>query len=78
MIRFIDLRGQIYTSENDPCFTWFNTVTEVFMEFDGSNHFLSLDEFIQAYNADVLRNESQYPLERFLRLIPDGYFELAV
>lgn len=36
MIRFIDLTGQIFIDDNEPHFAWFTTITDEFLEFNGS------------------------------------------
>ncbi|MFD2874056.1 hypothetical protein ACFS5N_16355 [Mucilaginibacter ximonensis] len=73
MIRFIDLRGQIYL-DDDPCFAWFTTICDRFHTFNDNQHWNSLESFISDYKAQAAVQDIADPLERYLRLIPEGYF----
>ncbi len=72
MIRFVDLRA----SDTGERFTFWNTVTDVFVSYDGEQAWSSWDEFesswlaAQAHNAPCL-----YTLERFKGLCPDWVLE---
>lgn len=68
MIRFIDLRGQIVTLSNDAHFAFFDTVSDKFLEFSGFQEWDSIEDFTADYDGND-------DIERFLKLIPDGYFE---
>lgn len=74
MLRFIDLKGQIYPLDSDPCFAWFSTVTDMFEDFDGKQHWNSLEAFIHDYKHTSQLYKIPNPLERYLNLIPEGYF----
>lgn len=68
MKRFIDLGTQAGQSEDYPKqFAFINTTTNHFEEFSGSQIWDSKEEFIQDFEGD--------DLERYLRLIPEGWPE---
>ena len=60
MIRFIDIREQILDGERN--FAWFDTITDQFIEYNGTHVWSSWDEFINDFDGD----ENQ--LARFERL----------
>lgn len=69
MIRFIDLRGQIYFDPKENIFAFFDTIDDSFFRIDDCSVWETKEEFISDYNNT---NEYiPYPLERFLNLIPD-------
>ena len=70
MIRFLGLRGQI--EMNTPSFAFYDTVDDVILSFGKQNQqvFDSIEEFKDAYAED----QNVRPLERFMQLIPEGYF----
>jgi len=45
MIRFINLTGQIFIDDNEPHFAWFDSVIDVFMEFNQSQEWHTWEEF---------------------------------
>lgn len=69
MIVFINLKGQI--SNTDTAFAFFDTTDDTFCSFGEEQVFSSKNDFIEAYNANIIGR----PLSRFLNLIPDNYFE---
>ncbi len=75
MIRFIDLKGQMYFSKQyktDPCFAFYDTIVDRFMNFCDSEIWDTWEEFQEAY-----RQTSPCGLkgiERYKRLIPNDYF----
>ena len=73
MIRFINLTGQILIDDDEPHFAWFDTITDEFMGFNGSQDWHTWDEFKEDFLTDS--KVLQYPLcniyeelKRFKRL----------
>ena len=60
MIRFIDIGEQILDGERN--FAWFNTITDCFFEYNGTQVWSSWDEFVDDFN------DYGYEFERFKRL----------
>jgi len=58
VLRFINLTGQI--TEGDFEFAWYDTVTDRFLEFCGSQTWDSWDDFVSDYSPD-----ETFPLSRF-------------
>lgn len=77
MIRFIDLRSQIYISDySSVVFAFFDTIVDRFIEFDGEQCWGSRQEFIDAYKADPKSKPSgSRPLHRFISLMPEWVTE---
>lgn len=63
MIRFINLKDQITEGANE--FAFYDTVTDSFCWFSGSQRWSSVEEFKQDYDDD--------DLQRFLNLIPKNW-----
>lgn len=61
MIRFINLKGQIYLDDS-ICFAFYNTVNDRFCTFNESQVWDSIDEFAADYEGNDLK--------RFISLIP--------
>ncbi len=63
MIRYIHIGGQITEGDND--FAWFDTVTDRFLEFNGTHVWGSWNEFTNDYGdgniAKFLRFMALYP-----------------
>ncbi len=74
MKRFIDLRGQILTADDEPNFAFFCTVIDRFETFADTQEWRSLDEFIEDYKDEEKHGTYLSPLERYLGLIPANYF----
>lgn len=67
MIRFIDLRAQ----STGHRFAFWDTVTDRFVEFSGSQAWETLDEFRGDYATSRGDEKSRYPeLSRFEQLCP--------
>jgi len=73
MIRFLDLKGQIMEGEAD--FAFYDTVSNTILTFNDEQVFNSLESFTEAYNesGNSIKGTTR-PLDRFLSLIPDDYF----
>ncbi len=67
MIIFIDLEERV--CEGIRVFSWFNTITDTFFEFDGNQTWENWDDFAQSYFAEKIHSEL-YPLSRFKSLFP--------
>ena len=65
MLRFIDLKNQITPYEKE--FAWFDTVTDTFLELNGSQFWSSWNEFLEDLSEDI---DWLQDLERFKRLAP--------
>jgi hypothetical protein len=81
MIRFIDLSNQITGNIHDDeediedrRFAFYNTVYDKFCEFDGSQDWDSIDEFISYFTTDK-HNQYREDIDRFLGLIPKDFFK---
>ncbi len=72
MIRFINLKDQIL--EGSPDFAFWDTVSDTFCCFgsEGDQVFSSKESFIMQYGGE---GEYKRPLNRFLSLIPDNFFD---
>lgn len=64
MIRFIDISNQI--TEETPEFSFFDTVTEKFLEFNGKQTFEDAVDFILSFQGENI--------DRFLNLIPKEFY----
>ena len=88
MIRFIDLRGQVFLDDTTPHFAFFDTIPDQFVEIAGAQEWFSIEDlqtdmdlegadtptwFIDALNR-IFGTPHQNWQARFLRLIPPGYF----
>jgi len=74
MIRFIDLGTQICHPDDDdpiPEFAFYDTVTDRFLEIEGTQTWASWNDFEDDYDEYV--NYKFYPLERFKSLVHDKY-----
>ena len=72
MIRFIDLGSQIGIDDTWPReFAWFNTVTDTFLNFGGSETWYSWDDFEGDWTS-----ESAFTLERLRSLCQPWVFEV--
>lgn len=70
MIIVIEIGDQIgYAEEGEKEFSFYNTVTDSFMTIGVNCVWTSRQDFIDDYN---ISSECNYPLERFLTLIPSG------
>ena len=81
MIRFIDLSNQITgdihdadEDYDDRRFAFYNTVYDKFCEFNGSQDWDRIDDFIRDFENDK-KNLYSNDLDRFLSLIPKDFFE---
>lgn len=81
MIRFLNLKNQIDEGVND--FAFFDTVYGRICTFDQQDVFDSLEDFTTAFWRSWERKmvsrdfiDRQY-FERYLSVIPDGFFDLA-
>lgn len=63
MIRFINLTNQIIQGVKE--FAFFDTVTDKFVEFSGSQTWITIEDFKQDYIGEEI--------ERYLKLIPDNF-----
>jgi hypothetical protein len=73
MIRFVDLGKQLGLDEEWPRqFAFFDTLTDIFLSFNGEQVFSSMQEFKDAFDFDMRDNPSDNrPLSRFTSLCPD-------
>ena len=62
MIRFIRIDDQITQDGKGTDFSFYNTVTDRFIELDGYQVWSSWEEFVKDYEDS---EEKPYPLERF-------------
>lgn len=68
MIRFIDLRGQVYNDDDLPkekqkmIFAFFDTCTDLFIDFNGSYVWESRADFVWDYRKEV---KEKHEFERF-------------
>lgn len=83
MIRFIDLRGQI-TNDRAPHFAFYNTITDRFLSFGGTQEWDSIADFRFTGNLGeseqdegclVLKQPDYELIERCVKLIPSDYFD---
>lgn len=75
MIRFIDLGNQIcpYDTDCDSfMFAWWDTITDTFIEFFGSQIWGTWEEFEIDHGLEEDVPES-WPLERFKKLLPKNW-----
>ena len=90
MIRFIDLRGQIFLDTTTPHFAYFDTVTDTFCQIGARQQWSSLEDLkhdmdiedtpeSKAMNAELERiwgDPEPYDWRaRYFSLIPEGYFD---
>lgn len=61
MIRFVEIGDQISLLEEYQDFAWFDTVTDTFLEFNGSQTWNNWEEFEEDFKIDP----QGYELERF-------------
>ena len=76
MIRFIDLRGQIYFDDdykNSPCFAFFDTIVDRFMTFGDTQTWYGWEEFRKSYN--FYAHMRDLGIKRYKHLIPKDYFK---
>ncbi|MDY3352315.1 hypothetical protein PG357_10020 [Riemerella anatipestifer] len=73
MIRFLDLKGQII--DDYPTFAFYDTIRDRIIEFSGKQVFDSIEEFELYYHDEFKNNTNNFPIERFLSLIPKNFFE---
>ena len=73
MIRFIDIGDQIFIDGETKSFAWFDTITDEFLTFSGSQTWDSWNEFVDDYNFQKGTPEI-LPLSRFKRLFPTRRF----
>lgn len=67
MVVYIHIGNQILSEDNS--FSFYNTVTDRFFEFNGYQVFDSKEDFIDSYkDSEVSKN---YELERFINKIPN-------
>ena len=73
MIRFLNLKNQICRGEND--FAFYDTVSDTICSFgeEGCQVFDSVDDF--KYHFCKKEESTTRPLSRFLRLIPNNFFD---
>lgn len=73
MIRFLNLKNQICEDSND--FAFYDTVTNTICSFGEQREqvFSSVENF--KYNFGEEQKGDTRPLSRFLKLIPDDYFD---
>lgn len=71
MIRFIDLKDQII--EDYPAFAWYDTVTDTFENFNGSESWETWSKFQNDYLAHDEYIPESHPLGRYKRLFPKGW-----
>lgn len=80
MIRFINLKGQMYPNGTEPSFSFYSTITDTFYNFNGSQYCDSWEEFEESYNEEA--NDENWKedqsLERFKRLVPVDFFNAPV
>lgn len=74
MIRFLDLQGQMYL-DDIRTFTWYDTITNTFLEFAYSNYWHGWEEFEKDYHYEQKQGNipELWPLERFVRLFPENW-----
>ncbi|KKL25929.1 hypothetical protein LCGC14_2400380 [marine sediment metagenome] len=73
MIRFINLTGQIFIDDPEPHFAWFTTITDEFLEFNGSYEWNTWEECKEDVRAHCLKNnmgsdDTNKYIERLKRL----------
>ena len=66
MIRFIDLEDQIL--EDCPMFTWYDTITDTFEEYNGNQTWETWKDFV--YDHTTEKQYKTKPIERYFRLFP--------
>jgi hypothetical protein len=72
MIRFIDLRGQIYEVEDTPVhFAFFETVTETFLRIDNNEEWTTRADFERDHRAEYGERVAARTLLRFTKLMPE-------
>jgi hypothetical protein len=72
MIVFLNLKNQICEESND--FAFYDTVTNLIIEFDGCQVFDSLEDFKDSFLNSKTHNETNISFDRFISLIPEHYF----
>ena len=78
MMRFIDIRDGVYPGDKDCTqFSWWDTITDSFVEFNGEQMWDSWDEFEKDVRDEDLENYNYYCvteeiLARFKGLYPKG------
>lgn len=71
MVRFIDLGGQIYCSDEEHSFAFFDTIVDAFISFAGVFYFDSYSEFVDHYMAHL--DIMPFDFKRLDDLIPDTF-----
>ncbi len=71
MIRFINLKGQIYL-EDEPCFAFYNTITDEFITLIGNQTWDDWKEFEKDYYSSNITHN--WDIDRFKSLIPEDFF----
>lgn len=71
MIRFIDLGDQIL--EGEPAFAWFDTITDTFENFDGTEMWHTWKDFVEDFQ--VGEPCETRPLESYYGLFPKIAFD---
>ncbi|OOV19086.1 hypothetical protein [Flavobacterium sp. LM4] len=67
MIRFLEIKG-VYLDDKKS-FSFYNTVKDKLLDFDGSQVFDDLEDFDLHYTS-----KCGYDYDRLIGLIPSGYF----
>ena len=62
MIRFINLTGQILIDDPEPHFAWFDTITDEFMVFAGTQEWHTWNDFVDDLTIE-LRVKLTFPIE---------------
>ena len=80
MIRFIDLRGQIFDvlsqrEEQDPQFAFYNTVSDVFVDVNGTQTWDSFESFEEDCRYDINKNGADWDIDRYRGLCPERAFK---
>lgn len=70
MKRFVDVRGQ----ELGGNFAWFDTVKDLFEEFDGEAVFYDWDDFHESLSFANIDGDETEAATRYLNLCPDWVF----
>ena len=69
MIRFIDLRGQIYLDESGTDFAFYDTVTDMFKTFGDTQVWECKRDFVIDFGQEW--HGVSEDVDRYLNLIPD-------
>lgn len=76
MIRFIDLGKQLEVDESDPeaprSFAFYDTISDTFINFNGSETFESWESLVSMFFPDEFPDDET--LERLRRLCPEWVF----